>query len=66
MFVKHSINIVPRIVTPLLDVPGIKARSWKHPIRRALLNVSSSLELTVNVLFLFHISLKPLPQNQYS
>ena len=55
-FLLHNSNIAPRIVTPLLDVPGIKAKSWKQPIKRAVVQDKSSVSRILNSLFLFHIS----------
>lgn len=34
----HPKSNPPKIVAPLLDVPGINASIWKHPIRKAVLN----------------------------
>ena len=41
----------PKMVEPEREVPGIRARTWKQPIRSAVLYVSSESPLILGIFF---------------
>lgn len=51
-------SIAPIIVAPDLEVPGIRAKTWKTPMRIAVLYVSSEKLLIDGLQFLFLFSTK--------
>ena len=58
--VKPSI-VPPKMVEPLLDVPGIRASTWKHPIRKASLGPILFTELMRYSCCLFSIQMNRRP-----